>query len=66
MDMRNTASYLNSSANAGSAGGMWRRYAPNDATGYTIETRLKVISQNNSWAAAISASPSDSTSDAML
>jgi len=66
-DMRDNANYIQSNAAVGQEGCVWRKYAPTAATGYTIELRMRIISQvsGKPLAAALTASEG-SNCDLML
>ena len=45
-DMGSGSRYIISEKVSGVDGGVWRRYAPTAAEGYTIEVRMRIVSQN--------------------
>ncbi len=66
-DMSASSAYIQSSAATGADGCVWRRYAPTAATGYTIEVRMRVLSQNQGSSLAVGLAASEgSNNDALL
>ena len=64
-DMSASTAYIQSAAAAGTPGGVWRSYAPTVASGYTVEFRMKVLSQNSGLAVGLTTAE-EGTCDSLL
>lgn len=54
-DMSSDSRHIVSAAASGADGGAWRRYAPSASEGYTVEVRMRIVSQNKTSTKTIAA-----------
>lgn len=65
-DMTGGTYYIVSQAAPGVDGGVWRSYAPSAAEGYTVEVRMRVVSQSSNYYAAGLTTSEGSGCDSLL